>query len=43
MDDFLADLRDAGYEASRAHYGGTTFKTDASVGEIRAATADSLE
>jgi tRNA (guanine26-N2/guanine27-N2)-dimethyltransferase len=42
MDDFLADLREAGYDASRAHYGGTTFKTDASVGEIREATADSL-
>ncbi|RKD98393.1 tRNA (guanine(26)-N(2))-dimethyltransferase [Halopiger aswanensis] len=43
MDEFLADLRAAGYEASRAHYGGTTFKTDASVGEIRAATEGSLE
>ncbi|QFU81612.1 tRNA (guanine(26)-N(2))-dimethyltransferase [Natronorubrum aibiense] len=42
MDDFLADLREAGYEASKAHYGGTTFKTDASVGEIRAATEDNL-
>ncbi|QSX00083.1 tRNA (guanine(26)-N(2))-dimethyltransferase [Haloterrigena alkaliphila] len=42
MDDFLADLRDAGYAASRSHYGGTTFKTDASVGEIRAATEGSL-
>ena len=42
MDEFLADLRAAGFDASRAHYGGTTFKTDASVGEIRAATADSL-
>ncbi|MFB6124312.1 MAG: tRNA (guanine(26)-N(2))-dimethyltransferase [Haloferacaceae archaeon] len=39
MDDFLADLRDAGFEASRAHYGGTTFKTDATVAEIREATA----
>ncbi|TYL36053.1 tRNA (guanine(10)-N(2))-dimethyltransferase [Natronococcus pandeyae] len=43
MDDFLADLREAGYEGSRAHYGGTTFKTDASVAEIREATADSLD
>ncbi|MFP8952025.1 tRNA (guanine(26)-N(2))-dimethyltransferase [Natrialbaceae archaeon A-arb3/5] len=42
MDEFLADLRDAGYDASRAHYGGTTFKTDASVGEIREATAGNL-
>ena len=40
MDDFLADLRDAGYAASRAHYHGTAFKTDASVEEIRAATAE---
>jgi tRNA (guanine26-N2/guanine27-N2)-dimethyltransferase len=35
MDDFLAALRDAGHEASRAHYGGTTFKTDADVVAIR--------
>ncbi|MCU4926616.1 tRNA (guanine(26)-N(2))-dimethyltransferase [Halobacteria archaeon AArc-dxtr1] len=42
MDDFLADLRKAGYRASPAHYGGTTFKTDADVGEIRAATASEL-
>jgi tRNA (guanine26-N2/guanine27-N2)-dimethyltransferase len=34
MDDFLATLRDAGHEASRTHYGGTTFKTDAGVGAI---------
>jgi tRNA (guanine26-N2/guanine27-N2)-dimethyltransferase len=38
MDDFLDDLRAAGYEASRTHYGGTTFKTTASVAEMRAAT-----
>jgi len=38
MDDFLDDLRAAGYDASRTHYGGTTFKTDADVAEIRAAT-----
>ena len=42
MDAFLADLREAGYDASRAHYGGTTFKTDASVGEIRDATEANL-
>ncbi|RQG87125.1 tRNA (guanine(26)-N(2))-dimethyltransferase [Natrarchaeobius halalkaliphilus] len=42
MDDFLADLREAGYSASRAHYGGTTFKTDANVGQIRDATEDGL-
>jgi len=40
MDDFLGALRDAGFEASRAHYGGTTFETTASVSEIRDATAD---
>jgi tRNA (guanine26-N2/guanine27-N2)-dimethyltransferase len=40
MEEFLADLRAAGFEASRAHYGGTTFKTDADVVEIRDATAE---
>jgi tRNA (guanine26-N2/guanine27-N2)-dimethyltransferase len=40
MDEFIEKLRDAGYEASRTHYGGTTFKTDADVVEIREATAD---
>jgi len=34
MDEFLDRLRAAGYEASRTHYGGTTFKTNADVGEI---------
>jgi tRNA (guanine26-N2/guanine27-N2)-dimethyltransferase len=38
MDEFLADLRAAGHAASRTHYGGTTFKTDADVDEIREAT-----
>jgi tRNA (guanine26-N2/guanine27-N2)-dimethyltransferase len=38
MDDFLADLRAAGFEASRAHYHGTAFKTNASMAEIRDAT-----
>jgi len=37
MDDFLGALREAGHEASRTHYGGTTFKTDAGVAEIREA------
>ncbi len=37
MDEFLGVLREAGFTASRTHYGGTTFKTDATVGEIRAA------
>ncbi len=40
MDTLLTALRDAGYNASRAHYSGTAFKTDASVAEIREATAD---
>ncbi|MFB6127202.1 MAG: tRNA (guanine(26)-N(2))-dimethyltransferase [Halolamina sp.] len=40
MDDFLAALRAAGHEASRAHYHGTAFKTTASVPEMREATAD---
>ncbi|WP_181691467.1 tRNA (guanine(26)-N(2))-dimethyltransferase [Natronomonas sp. LN261] len=37
MDDFLELLEAAGYEASRTHYGGTTFKTDADVTAIREA------
>jgi tRNA (guanine26-N2/guanine27-N2)-dimethyltransferase len=40
MDDFLEALRDAGHAASRTHYGGTTFKTDADVPAIREATAE---
>ncbi|MFW5978233.1 MAG: tRNA (guanine(26)-N(2))-dimethyltransferase [Halohasta sp.] len=39
MEDFLETLRAAGYDASRTHYGGTTFKTDADVETIRVATA----
>lgn len=38
MDDFLDRLRESRFEASRAHYSGTAFKTDASVPEIREAT-----
>ena len=38
MDEFLDDLRAAGHEASRAHYAGTAFKTDASVRAVRDAT-----
>ncbi len=34
MEEFLGALRAAGYDASRTHYGGTTFKTDAGVSEI---------
>ncbi|WP_135824758.1 tRNA (guanine(26)-N(2))-dimethyltransferase [Halorussus ruber] len=41
MDEFLGRLRDAGFEASRTHYGGTTFKTPATVEDIREATRDS--
>ena len=35
MDEFLSRLRESGYQTSRTHYGGTTFKTDADVVEIR--------
>lgn len=38
MDAFLGRLADAGHPASRTHYGGTTFKTEATVAEIKAAT-----
>ena len=38
MEEFLDALSAAGHRVSRTHYGGTTFKTDASVPEIRAAT-----
>jgi tRNA (guanine26-N2/guanine27-N2)-dimethyltransferase len=38
MDEFLDRLREAGHAASRTHFGGTTFKTEADVGEIRRAT-----
>ncbi|MHB9287241.1 tRNA (guanine(26)-N(2))-dimethyltransferase [Halobacteriales archaeon Cl-PHB] len=40
MDDFLDALESAGYDTSRTHFGGTTFKTTADVPEIREATAD---
>ncbi len=39
MDEFLDQLRAAGFAASRAHYSGTAFKTDATVAQIRAATS----
>ncbi|MFW6321010.1 MAG: tRNA (guanine(26)-N(2))-dimethyltransferase, partial [Halohasta sp.] len=35
MDEFVGDLQDAGYAASKAHYSGTAFKTTATVDEIR--------
>jgi tRNA (guanine26-N2/guanine27-N2)-dimethyltransferase len=37
MDEFLDRLREAGHDASRSHYGGTTFKTRASISEIASA------
>jgi N(2),N(2)-dimethylguanosine tRNA methyltransferase (EC 2.1.1.32) len=37
MDAFLDQLRAAGHEASRTHYGGTTFKTDTTRAGIEAA------
>ena len=40
MAEFLAALRAAGHDASRTHYGGTTFKTTASVAQTRAVTGD---
>ena len=40
MDDLIRQLRDAGFDASRAHYSGTAFKTTASVPEIRMATSE---
>lgn len=43
LETFLDDLRDAGYEASPAHYGGTCFKTDADVTEIREAAEPTLD
>lgn len=39
MDEFLEAIRAAGYAASRTHYGGTTFKTDADVTTIKEVTA----
>ena len=41
LDAFLDRLTDAGYAASRAHYSGTAFKTDATVEEIQTATEES--
>ena len=40
MADFLDALRAAGHEASRTHYGGTTFETDADVARIRSVTGE---
>ncbi len=40
MEDVIDRLHEQGYSASRTHYGGTTFKSTASVSEIREATAE---
>ncbi|WP_247729960.1 tRNA (guanine(26)-N(2))-dimethyltransferase [Halovivax limisalsi] len=42
MDDFLDSLRAAGHAATPAHYGGTTFKTDADVGDIEAVARETI-
>jgi tRNA (guanine26-N2/guanine27-N2)-dimethyltransferase len=34
LEDFVERLREAGYEATKAHYSGTAFKTDASHDEL---------
>ena len=39
IDEFLDALRSAGFDASRTHYGGTTFKTNATVSEVRDTTS----
>lgn len=38
MEEFLASIEAAGYRASRAHYAGTAFKTDATVDTMRQVT-----
>ncbi|MDZ7729762.1 MAG: tRNA (guanine(26)-N(2))-dimethyltransferase [Natrialbaceae archaeon] len=43
MDEFLEAIEGAGFDTSRTHYGGTTFKTDATVDQIREATIPDLE
>ncbi|WP_313693028.1 tRNA (guanine(26)-N(2))-dimethyltransferase [Halorarum halobium] len=40
MDEFVETLRSAGFDASRAHYAGTALKSDATIAEMREATAD---
>lgn len=37
IDDLLETLRSNGHRASRTHFGGTTFKTDATIDEVRPA------
>ena len=43
MDEFLADLRAAGYKATPAQYSGTAFKTTATIEEIRDAAAPAAD
>jgi len=43
MDEFIADLENAGHDASQAHYSGTAFKTDATIEEIREAAAPAAD
>lgn len=40
LDELLVRLRDEGYEATKAHYSGTAFKTDASHDELVALVGD---
>jgi tRNA (guanine26-N2/guanine27-N2)-dimethyltransferase len=40
LDEFLGRLREEGYEATRAHYSGTAFKTDASHAELVGLVSD---
>lgn len=43
MDEFIEQLRTAGFDATRTHYSGTSFKTDASIEQIKSVTTDSNE
>ena len=43
MDEFIEDLKNAGFDASQAHYSGTAFKSDATVDEIREAAAPAAD
>ena len=43
IEEFVETLREAGYDASRAHYRGTAAKTTASIPEMRAAVLDDGE
>jgi len=40
MEEFLDALRDAGLDASRTQFGGTTFKTDGSLADVEAAVRE---